>query len=65
MSKSNADQIGRLELFIEEAKLSVDLAMYDLGHPRIGKALALLILSKLSSIGIATGCLPILSSSKI
>jgi competence ComEA-like helix-hairpin-helix protein len=40
MSKSNADLIGTLESLIEEAKHSVDLAIYDLEHPRIGNALA-------------------------
>lgn len=40
MSKSNADLIGTLESLIEKANYSVDLAIYDLEHPRIGKALA-------------------------
>jgi competence ComEA-like helix-hairpin-helix protein len=40
MSKSNADLIGTLESLIEEANCSVDLAIYDLEHPRIGRALA-------------------------
>jgi competence ComEA-like helix-hairpin-helix protein len=40
MSKSNADLIGTLESLIEEANHSVDLAIYDLEHPRIGQALA-------------------------
>lgn len=40
MSKSNADLIGSLESLIHEAEFSIDLAMYDLEHPRIGKALA-------------------------
>lgn len=40
MSKSNADLIGTLEGLIENAEHSIDLAIYDLEHPRIGKALA-------------------------
>jgi len=40
MSKSSADLIGTLESLIEKAEHSVDLAIYDLEHPRIGRALA-------------------------
>lgn len=40
MSKSNADLIGSLERLIQNADHSVDLAIYDLEHPRIGRALA-------------------------
>lgn len=39
MSKSNADLVGTLEGLIENAEYSIDLAIYDLEHPRIGKAL--------------------------
>ena len=38
MSKSNADLMGTLESFIEEASHSINLAIYDLEHPRIGNA---------------------------
>lgn len=40
MSKSNADLLATLESLIKEANHSIDLAIYDLEHPRIGKALA-------------------------
>ncbi|MGM0546750.1 MAG: phospholipase D-like domain-containing protein [Bacteroidota bacterium] len=40
MSKSNVDLMGTLETLIGEAEHSVDLAIYDLEHPRIGRALA-------------------------
>ncbi|PAU95155.1 hypothetical protein CK503_02850 [Aliifodinibius salipaludis] len=40
MSKSNADLLATLESLIDEANHSIDLAIYDLEHPRIGKALA-------------------------
>ena len=39
MSKSNTDLIGTLETLIKEANHSIDLAIYDLEHPRIGRAL--------------------------
>ncbi|MEL7832974.1 phospholipase D-like domain-containing protein [Fodinibius sp. Rm-B-1B1-1] len=39
MSKSNADLIGTLKSLIESAEHSIDLAIYDLEHPRIGRAL--------------------------
>lgn len=39
MSKSNRDLIRSLETLIESARHSIDLAIYDLEHPRIGKAL--------------------------
>jgi len=38
-SNSNADLIGSLETLINNAKHSVDLAIYDLEHPRIARAL--------------------------
>lgn len=40
MSKSSSDLIGTLETLMESAKYSVDLAIYDLEHPRISQALA-------------------------
>lgn len=40
MSKSGQDLIGTLESLIQSATHSVDLAIYDLEHPRIGQALA-------------------------
>lgn len=40
MSNSSADLIGSLETLIDNAKYSVDLAIYDLEQPRIAKALA-------------------------
>ncbi|NGP88651.1 phospholipase D-like domain-containing protein [Fodinibius halophilus] len=40
MSNSNADLIGTLESLIASAEHSVDLAIYDLEHARIGRALA-------------------------
>jgi competence ComEA-like helix-hairpin-helix protein len=40
MSKSRQDLIGTLETLIQTATHSVDLAIYDLEHPRIGQALA-------------------------
>ena len=40
MSNSSQDLIGTLESLIESADHSVDLAIYDLEHPRIGRALA-------------------------
>ncbi len=40
MSKSSADLIGTLESLINRADHSVDLAIYDLEHQRIGQALA-------------------------
>lgn len=39
MSKSSHDLIGTLESLIKSANNSVDLAIYDLEHPRIGRAL--------------------------
>lgn len=40
MSNSSQDLIGTLESLIHSAEHSVDLAIYDLEHPRIGRALA-------------------------
>ncbi|WP_212747660.1 phospholipase D-like domain-containing protein [Fodinibius saliphilus] len=40
MSNSNVDLVGTLESLIGSAKHSVDLAIYDLEHIRIGEALA-------------------------
>lgn len=40
MSNSSADLIGSLEMLIDRAQHSIDLAIYDLEHPSIGKALA-------------------------
>ncbi len=40
MSKSSADLIGSLEQLIEQATHSIDLAIYDLEHPRIAQSLA-------------------------
>lgn len=39
MSRSSQDLIGMLETHIESAEHSIDLAIYDLEHPRIGQAL--------------------------
>lgn len=38
-SNDNADLIGSLEALINSARSSVDLSIYDLEHPRIGRAL--------------------------
>ncbi|MDZ7681336.1 MAG: phospholipase D-like domain-containing protein [Fodinibius sp.] len=40
MSNSSSDLIGSLETLINRADYSVDLAIYDLEHPRVGQALA-------------------------
>jgi len=39
-SNDRYDLIGTLEALIEQANRSIDLAIYDLEHPRIGRALA-------------------------
>lgn len=39
MSRSSQDLIGTFEAVIESAEYSIDLAIYDLEHPRIGQAL--------------------------
>ena len=38
-ANGSSDLIGTLETLIDSAKVSVDLCVYDLEHPRIGRAL--------------------------